>query len=298
MSTGATTSISRGGWTWHLDSGGGDALDGAAVDRMIELAVGAAAGACGRFVRRSRNATSYRAQIGSDREGRPIEGFFKVLDPPGAVAALKRLVRGSRAAHVAAISAALARDGIRAPRVLMFGRDAATGREMIVTLRVAAPTIARRLRLLADEGPDGIARKRATLRALGAEIARLHAAGYSHGDLTPFNLVVEPDEPPRFWFIDHERTRRSAWARRERPRLRNLVQLGRLELPGLTAADRLRVWRAYAENLRPRMTPVQRHAALRRVARMLTARIKKERSRSAAAPVSAHRAAPREAKAG
>ena len=67
------------------------------------------------------------------------------------------------------------------------------------------------------------------LRALGAEVARLHRAGYIHGDLTPYNIFVTGLQPPQFVFIDHERTRRTILSRFERPRMRNLVQLGHLE---------------------------------------------------------------------
>ena len=87
--------------------------------------------------------------------------------------------------------------------------------------------------------------KRAMLRALGTEIARLHRAGFVHGDLTPYNLFVERGEPPCFTFVDHERTRWTRFASGRR-RLRNLVQLGRFDLPGLSRTDRMRVLRAYA----------------------------------------------------
>ena len=50
-------------------------------------------------------------------------------------------------------------------------------------------------------------RKRALLRALGSEVARLHRTGIVHGDLTPYNVFVTPGEPPCFIFLDHDRTR-------------------------------------------------------------------------------------------
>jgi serine/threonine protein kinase len=118
-----------------------------------------------------------------------------------------------------------------------------------------------------------LASRRVVLRALGAEVARLHRAGYIHGDLTPYNIFVTALEPPRFVFIDHERTRRTILSRFERPRMRNLVQLGHLEVAGVTNTDRMRVWTGYCANLSAR----RRRLELRRVAAMLVARNTLER---------------------
>jgi len=112
------------------------------------------------------------------------------------------------------------------------------------------------------------ARKRAMLRALRGEVARLHRAGFVHGDLTPYNLFVVQSEPPRFIFLDHDRTRPGFPAGRRYRQLRNLVQLGRFDLSGLSNADRLRFFRAYAAGLGfTRWRPMAR-----RVARMLARR--------------------------
>src|SRR5207253_7588963 len=84
--------------------------------------------------------------------------------------------------------------------------------------------------------------KRTLLRALGAEVGRLHAAGFVHGDLVPPNVRVVDG---RFVFLDNDRTRRGALLVRMAGR-RNLVQLGRFVVPGLTLTDRARVLAAYA----------------------------------------------------
>jgi hypothetical protein len=78
------------------------------------------------------------------------------------------------------------------------------------------------------------------LRALGAEVARLHQAGFVHGDLVPPN-VRRTDAG--FVFLDNDRTRRMPLALVAR---RNLVQLGRFVVPGVTVTDRARVLWAYA----------------------------------------------------
>ena len=63
-----------------------------------------------------------------------------------------------------------------------------------------------------------------------------------HGDLVPPNVRVVGE---RFVFLDNDRTRRSALLVRMAGR-RNLVQLGRFVVPGLTLTDRARVLAAYA----------------------------------------------------
>ena len=85
--------------------------------------------------------------------------------------------------------------------------------------------------------------KRVLLRALGREVGRLHEAGFVHGDLVPPNVRVAGTG---FVFLDHDRTRRSRTLVRLSAR-RNLVQLGRFVVSGLTATDRARVLGAYAE---------------------------------------------------
>ncbi len=125
------------------------------------------------------------------------------------------------------------------PEILLLGAERRGGREIIVTARVDGFNLVRHLKRAK------LASRRVVLRALGAEVARLHRAGYIHGDLTPYNIFVTGLEPPQFVFIDHERTRRTILSRFERPRMRNLVQLGHLDVAGVTNTDRMRVWTGY-----------------------------------------------------
>jgi hypothetical protein len=108
--------------------------------------------------------------------------------------------------------------------------------------------IATRIAALARANDPATRRaKRALLEALGREVARLHRAGVVAGDLVPANVwiaLVAADL--RIAFLDHDRTRFTApptsWHRARR----NLVQLNRVVLAGVTTTDRLRVYRAYA----------------------------------------------------
>ena len=256
------TSSSYDGWRLHFS----DALDSAAREQLASVAVelarnGTVAGA--RLRRRSRHASTWYANLGD-----PIgEVFVKVLDSRGGFLEQLRRIGGSRSEQVAAVTRSLRREGFEAPEILVRGVEV-RGRELLVSARAHGLLLTRRLRELAKEPGH----KRAMLAALGAEIARLHRAGYLHGDLTPYNIVVTSEEPPRFAFIDHDRTRRTAASRLARARLRNLVQLGRLAIDGMTATDRMRVWHSYRDAL-----PVRRpRLELRRLNRMLAARTRRE----------------------
>jgi hypothetical protein len=210
------------------------------AEAIVAIALDAAAATAGVPIRRSRHAETWIARPGD------VDLFVKILNRRSGIAQLKRLFRGSVADRVAAITAALQRDGFGAPLPMVWGAERGAGREVLVTARARGTLLARLLR----EGTLAGAAKRSMLRALGAEIARLHLAGYLHGDLTPFNVIVSRDSSEfRFIFLDHERTRRTWMARLVRPRLRNLVQLGHFDLPGITWSGRMRVWCGYARAL-------------------------------------------------
>jgi hypothetical protein len=129
---------------------------------------------------------------------------------------------------------ALAGAGFVAPEVALVGWD--TGEGVLITRDAGGVAL---LEALAERsGLD----KRRLLASLGAEVARLHRAGFVPGDLVPSNVLVRGED---LVLLDHDRTRRSRtlvwWHGR-----RNLVQLGRFVVPGLTLTDRARVVAAYA----------------------------------------------------
>jgi hypothetical protein len=227
---------------------------------LIERVFKIAGGAGGEPLRRSRHASTYQIRLGTPLSGE-TEVFIKLLDARG-LKAVRRLVLRSRAERMQSILDALAGAGFAVAPILMLGDERGSGRTMMVTARVAGEPLPRFLR-----GTAGmLTRRRELLRALGVEIARLHRAGFIHGDLTPYNIFVANGGPVRFSLIDHERTARPRlnWERR---RLRNLVQLCRFELEGLGRTDRLRIVDAYGRA----MGGVQRRL-IRRVTAMLRAR--------------------------
>jgi len=257
--------LRRGGWIFFLldyDARFSEELR----ESLIDSAFGAIDGTLKKRIRRSRHAETWAQHLGS---GGGPDVYFKVIDAARRAHAMKLFFKGSRAAHVARISERLRADGIGVPEILLLGAEQRGGREIVVTARVEGRNVPRYLR----SQHEPLTAKRAILRALGAEIARLHRAGYLHGDLTPYNIFVTGVNPPQFVFIDHDRTRRTILSRFERPRMRNLVQLGHLALQTITNTDRMRVWCGYSATMPTR----RRRAARRRVVEMLQTRIARDR---------------------
>jgi hypothetical protein len=259
--------IVREGWRLNLADGG---LTPELREVVVARALAAARGDLGAPRRRSRHASTWQIRIGGGAA--EVEIFLKLMDAPRGFAAIKQRLRGSRANHVARVTQRLNDSGFLAPPLLVYGREADSRREIIVTPRAEGDGPLRTLKALQSGAADAIERRRAVLHALGAEIARLHRCGFVHGDLTPFNIFFVRAEPPRFVLIDHERTRRSGWLGRRRRALRNLVQLGRFDLPGLGATDRMRILAGYTAMLARR----DRRKLARRVNAMLARRIRRD----------------------
>lgn len=260
MTLAAQSRIERDGWSVLLAPALAELPSGLGLE-LMERVFKIAGGAGGELLRRSRHASTYQIRLGTPLSGE-TEVFIKLLDAPRGLKAVRRLILRSRAERMQSILDALAGAGFAVAPILMLGDERGSRRTMMVTARVAGEPLPRLLR-----GAAGmLARRRELLRALGVEIARLHRAGFIHGDLTPYNIFVANGTPARFSLIDHERTARPRlnWERR---RLRNLVQLCRFELEGMGRTDRLRIVDAYGRA----MGGMQRRL-IRRVTAMLRAR--------------------------
>jgi serine/threonine protein kinase len=212
-------------------------------------------------LRRSRHATTYQIRLGTRLSGQ-TDIFVKLLDAPRGLKLIRHLLLRSRAERMRTILSALATAGFAIAPLMFVGEEQHGGRTIMVTARVSGEPLPRWLR-----NRSGAPRSRfALMRALGEEVARLHRAGFIHGDLTPYNIFVSRDARARFSFIDHERTARPRlnWERR---RLRNLVQLCRFDLPGMSRTDRMRIVHSYS-----RAVGEEPGRLVRRVERMLRAR--------------------------
>jgi len=152
--------------------------------------------------------------------------FVKFYPAPG----------GWRAIRAFRMGRALARAGFSTPAIVAAGRREGAG--LLVTRGAEGEELA----VAVARQRHALGRKRKLLREIGTVVGRLHAAGFVHGDLVPSNVLVAARGPV---FLDNDRTRRSRFLVWFAGR-RNLVQLGRFVVPGLTLTDRARVLGAYA----------------------------------------------------
>jgi len=246
-------------------------------ERLIAATLQAVARSRGLPHRRSRRATTWILRLKGTAPGASAVTYVKLFDAPeGILARIKRLFRGSLSAHVERITSALRGAGIHAPEVVIAATELSNHREFVGTERIEGHMLAVKFR---RHGALDLRTKRAILKALGVEIAKMHRAGFIHGDMTPFNVFVTSDDPPQFSFIDHERTRPTPWLLAGRHRMRNFVQLGRFKFAGVTRSDKARVFLAYADAM-----GLNRRRAMRRAAWMVNARISRGRSGADVSP--------------
>lgn len=200
----------RDGWRgWRI---AGEALDESACLAAAESGEG----------RTSRHARSLRL------DAAPAAVWVKAYPSPAARRARQAFVMGR----------ALAASGFAAPETLLVAWRRRAG--ILVTRDTGGEDLLALVGRLGGGAETRVA-KRTLLAGLGVAVGRLHQAGFVHGDLVPPNLRVR--DGATFVFLDNDRTRRGLLAVGAR---RNLVQLGRFVVPGLTVTDRTRVLVAYA----------------------------------------------------
>jgi tRNA A-37 threonylcarbamoyl transferase component Bud32 len=173
---------------------------------------------------------------------------LKVFMPRSRFEAVKALFRGSRGVRAVDRSIELARDGFSVPTVLVHGW-AYGGHEFMVTGTVQGAPVLHLATRRFGEPQLPLRDRRALLRDCGREIARLHRAGWVHGDLRLSNVLfgtAAPNHAPRLWFLDNEGCRRT---RDSDARLRNLVQMAMIDSQYQGRTDRMRLFQAYANEL-------------------------------------------------
>lgn len=201
--------------------------------------------------------------------------FAKIFFPRRWYEGVKTLFRGDRAYRTDWRTHALQAAGFAAPAVVLRGR--VKGFPFVITQALPGISLADYL----DRPVSGqIRQRRHVLNALGAEIGRLHEAGFFHTELRTSNIHfhLQAKGIPEFFFLDNEGTRRFMqlpWRRR----VKNLAQLN-MDHHHLSRTDRLRVLRAYvlAAGLEPR------RAALAREIHQRTQRRRKENAMRAIHP--------------
>ncbi len=186
--------------------------------------------------------------------GEQNEFYLKIFHPARGGAAWKDIFRSSKAFRAWRQGIALARLGFAVPLTIAAGEQRSVGflrRAFILTQSIYGQPAPLYLREWRDGGDPKarFAAKRAGLMRLAHLVRRFHRDGFVHGDLVASNILVSDGGPgdPVFYFMDNDRTRRyPAWMPQSFWK-RNLVQLNRMPLPGITLQDRMRFFRAYFE---------------------------------------------------
>ncbi len=248
---------------------------------LVDNTAAALDGKRGPPFRRSRHATTWRIRI-VGLSGEPINVFVKQVDPPrGLASRAKAAFRAKRSEHVLRISEDLRRDNFGVPQVLLIGVKPQSGHEVIVMRQAPGFMLTRWMNPMHHRD---VTLRRRILYKLGAEVGRLHLAGYIHGDLTPYNIFATDDSDVAITFIDHEGTQKISRASLNvaRNRLRNLVQLGHFNIPGVSRTDKMRVFVSYAA--KAGLTRVASRRGLARLIRMIARRRKRDRAIKRDAP--------------
>ncbi|WP_339670064.1 lipopolysaccharide kinase InaA family protein [Dasania marina] len=168
--------------------------------------------------------------------------FYKQFLPRNRMEQPKAWLRGSRCQRAIQQLDVLKKNNFNSPEILCWGK-LARGREFMVSRAVSGvgvgSCLASYFRAVGKQ-PELLRAKRIIIKALGAEIGRMHKAGIVHGDLRPNNVLIElGTKAPRFHFIDNERNK----VYRKIPNkllIKNLVQIGMLASIDITKTDRVR----------------------------------------------------------
>ena len=172
--------------------------------------------------------------------------FLKIFHGSSGMNRLKDIFRDSKALRSMRQGAALARLNFDAPITLAAGEKREhrlLRKAFVLTLGLKGQPLPVFLRQhsLGIESVS-LLEKRNGLKQLALEVRRLHQLGFVHGDLVPTNIFVSrtAEKGMRLFFMDNDRTRRyPKWFPQVFWR-RNLVQLNRIPLPGITLQDRVR----------------------------------------------------------
>ena len=189
--------------------------------------------------------------LSSETDGVTKEVFVKIFHRRHVSALVKDRLRRSPAQSFWRQGIALNKAGFNVPLTIAVGRAGGwriAQREFVVTEKIAgvpAPVFLR-----CNQGADAANPlcKRQGVIQLAQLIRRFHQLGFVHGDLLASNIfVVAHGGHLKFYFMDNDRTRlypswlgQSLWKR-------NLIQLNRMPLPGITLQDRMRFLHAYLD---------------------------------------------------
>jgi hypothetical protein len=176
--------------------------------------------------------------------------FYKEFLPRSPLETVKAWFRGSRAHRARRNSDALNFAGFDAPENLTWG-TLANGREYLFTRAARGQGVDQWLQLsLAERSADNVRQRWLLVAELGTFIGRLHATGFTHGDLRTSNILTE-FRSGRFYFtlIDNERNHYAVPAPGKLV-LKNLMQLNMMAANDLSKNERIRFFRGWRRQMR------------------------------------------------
>jgi hypothetical protein len=176
---------------------------------------------------------------------------IKLFHRNGIGAAIKDLFRESKPKRFWRQGLALSAAGFGAPTTVAVGEWRQFGffrSGFVLTSKIPGqplPVFLRNLERAAQQSQE-LQLKRKGLVRLAELVRQFHHRGFVHGDLIANNLLVAVAAgEPQFYFMDNDRTTRfPRWCPAHGWK-RNLVQLNRMPLPGITLQDRMRFFYRY-----------------------------------------------------
>jgi hypothetical protein len=177
--------------------------------------------------------------------------YVKIFHSAQGFSALKDLFRQSNAFRFWRQGVALRESGFHVPVTVAVGeqrRFRFVQRAFVLTESIEGQVLpdflARHDAGCADS--RALVRKWESIRVFGSLVRRFHQLGFVHGDMVASNILVrETRDGIKFYLMDNDRTRRfPIWLPQPLWR-RNLVQLNRMPLPGISLQDRMRFLHAY-----------------------------------------------------
>jgi lipopolysaccharide kinase (Kdo/WaaP) family protein len=188
--------------------------------------------------------------------------YLKVFHGAPGGGAIKDAIRTSKAFRAWQVGIALAEAGFNVPLTIAAGElrfGKCLQRAFILSQKIdGQPGPLFLKEMLRRGGREILAAKRAGIEHAAKLIRRFHQNGFVHGDLVATNIFVSSGAggEPVFYLLDNDRTRRYASWLPQTLWKRNLIQLNRLPLPGITLQDRIRFFRAYLD--RQKLTKADR----------------------------------------
>lgn len=190
--------------------------------------------------------------------------YLKIFHRRTVAAAMKDRLRDSRAQCFWRQGIALSQAGFNVPLTIAVGSAGGwrvAKREFVVTEKIAGAPAPVFLGCKEGAEPAAPIRKWQSLKQLAQLIGRFHQLGFVHGDLLASNIFIsaESSEHLKFYFMDNDRTRRYPSWLRQLFWKRNLIQLNRMPLAGISLQDRMRFLHAYLDE--ERLSPRSRQLA-------------------------------------